>query len=291
MKKLQIVSIILLFSAKLFSQQYKPLLVEGNRWNYLEIQIPMCACPAVEFTNCYMLGADSIINNLTYTKIYETKIAYDEQQGTQYVGCLREDVDNQEVYFIKSNENQEQIIYSFNVNVNDFVILLEGGNIKKVVTDIGTYNFNGVSGKKITICTTRYGKVTEEYWFEGIGSSLEFLPLTNWHSDWDGVLCFYNNNDLLYDSKIRPNCQGVFTSLNNAEGSIINIFPNPTASILTVETTLGIESIEIYNITGRLVFKTLDLVLDLSEFDNGVYFVIISLKSGERLQKKIVIKS
>ena len=73
----------------------------------------------------------------------------------------------------------------------------------------------------------------------------------------------------------------------------ISIFPNPTASIIFVEADFNIQSITVFDISGR---KLLDrkteanlTSLDLSAFDNGIYFMLIKTDEGQ-VTKKIIKK-
>ena len=80
-------------------------------------------------------------------------------------------------------------------------------------------------------------------------------------------------------------------SSESFEDSSIAIYPNPTNSFVTIQTTLNDElSISLFDITGKqLQTSTMsgDLQLDLNPYASGVYFVKIN-NGSQSLTKKIV---
>ena len=72
-------------------------------------------------------------------------------------------------------------------------------------------------------------------------------------------------------------------------GLEVNLFPNPTNSLLNIETEQELKTITIYNSLGaEMVYKTLSpKSIDVSSFSSGVYFLIIKTSSGI-VRKKFV---
>lgn len=68
--------------------------------------------------------------------------------------------------------------------------------------------------------------------------------------------------------------------------SILNIYPNPTKGILTIEGAEGL--IEIYDLYGRLVTSTQANTLDISQAALGIYFVRVVSERGWVFTQKIV---
>lgn len=89
------------------------------------------------------------------------------------------------------------------------------------------------------------------------------------------------------------------TAINEIENEelIIEIYPNPTENILTINSKLSIVStIEIRDITGRLLqtqtnkeFKN-EITLDVNELVSGIYLLKIKTKEGTEVVKKFVIE-
>ncbi len=74
-------------------------------------------------------------------------------------------------------------------------------------------------------------------------------------------------------------CDFTDIAKNEAENQI-NIFPNPTSGTFTVSGSL-IDQIEILDLLGNKVLVTKDLVIDLSNYANGIYFVNIESQNGQ----------
>jgi hypothetical protein len=82
------------------------------------------------------------------------------------------------------------------------------------------------------------------------------------------------------------------TSINDNYSANINIYPNPVNGRLYIETLTQTQTIEIYDIYGRRqVAETMshqgNLTIDVSDLNNGIYFVKISTEEGD-IVKRIV---
>jgi len=80
-----------------------------------------------------------------------------------------------------------------------------------------------------------------------------------------------------------------------AKTNNINVYPNPTSTDFTVQTTDGnnIESIRLFDITGRVVLvKNYNagnlLIIEKGNLKNGVYMLEVSTKAGKATQKIIL---
>ena len=72
-----------------------------------------------------------------------------------------------------------------------------------------------------------------------------------------------------------------------------SVFPNPTSGIITISHSIfknkDVE-ILIFNTFGRNVMNIRNSrILDLSEFENGIYFIVIYSGNGEMIQEKIIL--
>ncbi|QQX78103.1 T9SS type A sorting domain-containing protein [Aequorivita iocasae] len=89
-----------------------------------------------------------------------------------------------------------------------------------------------------------------------------------------------------------PNLLGVVG--NGALESSISIYPNPATELLNIESkTKTITDLKVFSITGALLQEVTDLqvslyTLDISKFNEGVYFVTIGCGDGVTVQKKII---
>ena len=74
----------------------------------------------------------------------------------------------------------------------------------------------------------------------------------------------------------------------------IKIFPNPASQNIFIETENKLEKIQIYNTLGQLVLTSKNLndsktEIDISDFQDGIYYFQIKFDSGKSLIRKVVI--
>jgi uncharacterized delta-60 repeat protein len=81
-------------------------------------------------------------------------------------------------------------------------------------------------------------------------------------------------------------------SLNSDEfeiNKIIKMYPNPTSSIINIESDFTINSIELYDMQGRLLETNLvqesNSIMDISRRSKGVYFLKIETQQGYKVEK------
>ncbi|UOX34069.1 T9SS type A sorting domain-containing protein [Flavobacterium sediminilitoris] len=98
-----------------------------------------------------------------------------------------------------------------------------------------------------------------------------------------------------YNAPIETNLANTtFETLSSAivtMDSSIQIYPNPSNSIVNIKSNTTIESIEVYDINGRLiVVKMLDdqiTTMNISDFETGIYILKIKSEKGEKVEKLI----
>jgi hypothetical protein len=71
----------------------------------------------------------------------------------------------------------------------------------------------------------------------------------------------------------------------------ISIYPNPVKDVVTIRSASQIQSIQLYDVQGRLlqtmVVDSNDYPFNLSERTTGVYFVKITTDGGVKIEKII----
>ena len=72
------------------------------------------------------------------------------------------------------------------------------------------------------------------------------------------------------------------TSINENELFAVNLYPNPTSDRLTINSEDQILGIKIIDVAGKIILETKDAPssIDISQFINGVYFVLIETEKG-----------
>lgn len=83
-----------------------------------------------------------------------------------------------------------------------------------------------------------------------------------------------------------------FQSLNNGQfvlDSSIMVSPNPTSSLITINGTSNIKSVEVYDVQGRLLEDQLvddtKTTINISDKTNGIYFLKITTEKGSKIEK------
>jgi hypothetical protein len=75
----------------------------------------------------------------------------------------------------------------------------------------------------------------------------------------------------------------------------ISIYPNPTSGLVTISSTQTIANIEVFDVTGKLVYnlvnnsKQTNTSLDLSALSNGIYFINAVTENGGISKSKVVV--
>lgn len=92
-----------------------------------------------------------------------------------------------------------------------------------------------------------------------------------------------NVTQIEYQDSLRLNVSVADLKVNNA----VNVYPNPIENFLNVESESPVLSIQLLDITGKMVFESIaDLdKINLSKILSGIYFVQIETQKGVSIQK------
>ena len=130
-----------------------------------------------------------------------------------------------------------------------------------------------------------------------INSGTDSLSVIN--SGWNGAPVIFPNTDFSGNPRIFEQIDiGAFeypypVGIKESELSKSVIYPNPTNGILEIDTEINDYSIDIYNITGKLIRhynqKTRNSNIDLSGHEYGIYLIII--KSDDVIQQHKIVLS
>jgi hypothetical protein len=289
MKKLSLVFFGMFIVCYLFSQNYIPLVQENNQWNVMYVIEGGPYTDSTFWTNTYKFEGDTIINNLTYKKVYVSE--EDIPVNWTYEGCIRED-ENQQVFLWKYGN--ELLRYDFDVEVGDTIEIYPSNNpIQVRVESIDFLNYSGTMRKTILLDYMEYYYPIYEIWIEGIGSNRGILEsgTANYIGGWRWLLCFYQNEELVYMNPNYNSCF-LFTEIEEVNKSGVEIYPNPADNRITIKNPANaqIESFSIIDLTGNKIkeFNGDNSVLDLSGISNGTYLLIVTLESGQKVEKLII---
>ena len=169
------------------------------------------------------------------------------------------------------------------VNYNSNACYDDGSCITAIpgCTDVGAYNYNPAANvTDSTACLYDagcYGGPGNPYWLND--------GCFAWVIDVDNYCC---------TNEWDPSCQSLYdycqlgwpTSVDDISSMGILVYPNPTGDILNIDTRLDVE-VEIYNMTGKLMTKEVSKRIDLSNYTNGVYNLIL-IYNNKRFTKRVV---
>jgi len=281
---------------------YHPFPDSNAVWNF-EIFLPF-GCDFFGQSNVnysIIITSDTIINSQSYHKLIIPLLSSSSYcvGSTGYQGAIRQDNLNKKVFYIPQSENQEQLLYDFNMQVGDTVKgLLEicNGSQKDIVQSIDSILIGNDYRKKWNfVCSNDYGY----YIIEGLGSTyglIKCLPgcLTDQNSI--SLTCFQQNGKSLYPDT-TTNCQ-IITSINNTDKILneITLYPNPATDKITITQNgnLAEESIiSIFNMAGQQIisehFNGQNLIqMDVSNLAKGIYFVKIQTNAGVESKKLVI---
>lgn len=60
----------------------------------------------------------------------------------------------------------------------------------------------------------------------------------------------------------------------------LNVFPNPSSSTITIESTVEVQTVSIFNTAGQLILNSTQNTIDVHRFEKGLYYVEIQLING-----------
>jgi Leucine-rich repeat (LRR) protein len=93
---------------------------------------------------------------------------------------------------------------------------------------------------------------------------------------------------------ITNDAETTFAELSNPIfefDNTVKIYPNPTSSIINIASDFDIESIELYDVQGRILerhFETASFTkLDISGKSKGIYFLKIKTEKGSKIEKLV----
>ncbi|MEL6810012.1 MAG: T9SS type A sorting domain-containing protein [Bacteroidota bacterium] len=99
-----------------------------------------------------------------------------------------------------------------------------------------------------------------------------------------GHLIFGNANGCNSETEISANC--ILGVPENQSGYEILVYPNPVSEKLTIQVSDAVvPRVEVYSLMGEKLVSTSEMVLDLSNMANGIYFVTVTTDRGTLVQK------
>ena len=287
MKKLKFLLIISLIGllGQVKAQDYVPFPTEDAVWNIKMISEEM---PGQR--HFYFLNGDTIINDTTYTKVYHT---LDHTLSTSsYNCCIREE--EQRIFvrypYARYLYENEFLLYDFNLEVGDAVILKMTHNFTSELIDVefvlgavGNIQLNTGDYRRSYIYNTDDYDMGDISVIDGIGASdgmaghLFYCELDP--GDLFELMAYYLDCFTLNGDNIYGNCTTDNIEINSYDKTYISNIPVNNNSVLHLDIKQEYKTIQVFDIQGRILYQ--ENIRNKTEFS----FKNINLKSGFYLLK------
>lgn len=295
MKKLLLTLSMLFIVVITCAQAYIPMPDSGAIWRVGKGDMYTCE------EKQYYTSGDTIISGITYTKIAVIK-----NIGTPYgtlcnvrsssnglAGMIRNDTINKKVYIISPGQTSEQLLYNFDLNINDTfpnTLIYDSAYFQYIVFSIDTVLIGGKMRKIMlsddTVGIGRYSLI------EGIGSSQGLIDTVQFGFRFDELWCFKLDGQTIYpDSNAVCNLITGITKNQNQSDSGLLVYPNPTTEQITITQNQNLERITLYSLQGQ---KLQELLPDKRESTGieirgpkGIYLLRLQMKDRSMHSMKI----
>lgn len=290
-QKYLLTTFLLTFSNFLFGQNFGAI---GTQWYYSE-HASGAAPPNSEYLHLQSV-TDTVIEGVTTHKISRTYYKHNGDTVTFDPIYVYEQSDTAFMYNFQ--KSKFQTIYIFNAQQGDTLTLdivetlpwTTDSTYRLVIDTVETVIINGISLKKYrTIALDELQFYNGGYFMDRIGGLDWFFPRATIILEAGGPIRCYS------DSQIDTSFQSVacdyrlITSIGEINPNYrIQVFPNPLQNELTIQSEQPIERVELFDLTGKSILSSRQVTLNLENINNGVYILTIYLKSGQRLERKII---
>lgn len=263
---------------------YQPL--HGNYTNYGYHTQIWNGSTMTDFYDKTLWGKDTLINSENYTQIYMNAV---------YAGAVREDVANQQRYFLDVNNVERNISISHFLTVGDILpdsaVFLNAFRTYFTTPAYSNHLFDTLVVGHVDSVLEANGNYSKTYSFETPTDAHTFFRFNTYR----GLLNFdqleFHVNQFCYrelDSG-SPNTGELICDLGMDENKLmqVELFPNPAAESITLsgENLSSIREVAIYDLQGALVkripFTNTNSGISIEELKNGVYF--LSLNQNEKV--------
>ncbi|MDA3821624.1 MAG: T9SS type A sorting domain-containing protein, partial [Bacteroidales bacterium] len=200
--------------------------------------------------------------------------------------------------FIPEAQNTEYILYDFDVEIGDTVIV---NNPWESETELIVFRIDS------TLLLNKYHKTIDlghwdgpsgeasitENWIEGIGSTKGLIYSGIYVFDYaHSLICFHENDTLVYMNSPDNSCGYIhISSRPNTNNFQLKFFPNPTLNNLYIETKLDCLT-EIYDLSGVKKIRSKEHTIDVSNLEPGLYIIQCKSENGYTLKaEKLIIST
>ena len=289
LKLLTLLSLLVLIGQVEAQKDYLPLAIEDAQW-VIERWDPQMTPPIRGYYGYKIMG-DTIINDITYKKVYRREFEavgnYWEPPfiiSEEYLfGAVRDEVSTGKVYAIKFVElvntcsvNEEYLMFDYSLEVGDMahetLCQLEESS---EILEVNYYNWFGETRKVLR--TILEGQLIEGIGsgnglFEPVGVPVKKNPKIE--NTYIYIYCIGKDKDCL---------EGFILRDNEISNDKICVYPNPTNGIFTIKNsfqlTINNFQFSITDITGNIIINYQLSInnskIDISNLPKGIYLLKI----------------
>lgn len=301
MKRLILITLVILISVHNYGQSYHPLPDSNAKWciMYNNGVIPPPIWTYTNYWETYYSG-DTTILNQEYKRIEKTEFDIfclnTVISGPDYIGAIRDDTILKQVFYIPEGDSEEKLIYDFNLGVGDTLISPLNFNQPLIVDNVDSVLIKNEYHKRIWF---QYGEATI---IEGIGSVTGIVEELVAFEGGSFLCAMYVDTSLIYpdhpcnlsatDTCLTSNIESQF---NDSEFSI---FPNPAKDHFQIkissEILLHHPRLEIISITGR-IYESETLTNEITQIVSndlisGIYIIKVYTDEKLILRNKLIIE-
>ncbi|MBL6660247.1 MAG: T9SS type A sorting domain-containing protein [Crocinitomicaceae bacterium] len=128
---------------------------------------------------------------------------------------------------------------------------------------------------------------------DGTGEAWEYAD--SWaykvNGDWTygGLLCTVGSLTTQTSSCPYPLCDATVTLNESTTASILKLYPNPATSSITLESNDGIDNIQVYTLSGKVINNIVvsNKVINIQALETGMYYVVANI-NGQPVRASFV---
>lgn len=249
-------------------------------------------------------SGDVQINGEHYTPIYRSS-GLDPQNPMTYLGAIRQDIANEQVFFIDANEVEfdismshfyelgDTIPYTINIDhalsVNSGFSLLNSIVALKVSTidsvQVNATDYRVIYEFALLNDTISGVEPTESLFYVGGKGYQNYAGF----EAWGDMLCYKEEDSVIYGANQAPWYYSCVASLQEEEVDF-TISPNPSAG--KYQLTFGDNksfNYEVVDVYGKTIVSLTNIPeLDLTDFPSGIYFVCVFDLAGRERTLKVI---
>jgi hypothetical protein len=242
----------------------------------------------------YYIDGDTIINQMSYSKLYSSGIRKLNGNPNPYSALLHGGLrnSNKQVFYYSVTDNQETLLFDFSLNVGDTLPVTFINDNGFIITSIDSVLVGDQYRKRFNLTNPTWIDFYSTWIVEGVGHEFGLIEtMFEYPGKGSRLLCYAEDYIPVFP-------EGVICDLNLGSDEnllpqqVLQIYPNPAMDRLIVKTAWsGNSIIQIINLDGKILLETqLDKALTGISTENltpGIYLIRIIGSKGVATNKFI----